>query len=173
MKSHSMPSQPRQQRALHSPRPTKSDVTGHAFRLVVLLALLLPLTDLRAEDCRSAPLPSLSRLIVTNESGSRVEFQGHIRNNMHTAHVWVDGEHRGEFELPVEFESGQFRLWLNLTLQNETWMGSVRQVQKHVPYLTVCGDWQIDKLTPRAAPSAPDFLVDGWIWPLARISHAG
>lgn len=172
MKSRSMLGQLQlgQQPALHSVGGFKFEIRRNAFRFAVLLAVVLPLTDLHGEDCESAPLPSLNRLSVVNGEGARVEFQGDIKNRMHTAHVWVNGEYRGEHELPVDFDSGQFQLLLRVTLQNETWMGSVRQVQKRVPYLTVCGNWRITKPAPRAAPSAPDFLLDGWMWPLDSLS---
>jgi hypothetical protein len=43
--------------------------------------------------------------------------------------------------VPVSIAEGQIQVLLRMGQRLETWMGSVRQAQKAIPYVVVCGPW--------------------------------
>lgn len=95
-----------------------------------------------AQGCRSSSyIPGLSPLVLQNASGATIGLQRDSRNYRPTAHVWVNGEYQGEFDIPFTLADGAIQVLLNSRTRLETWMGSVRQAYKAVPYVLVCGDW--------------------------------
>jgi len=99
-------------------------------------------SQLQAGGCRqSSYIPSMSPLAIRNDQGTAIAFERSVRHGMPTVRVWVNGQFSGEHNVPFSAYGGQIQTRLRQQMRLETWLGSVRQAMKPVPYLVVCGDW--------------------------------
>jgi hypothetical protein len=95
-----------------------------------------------AQDCRSSSyIPGLSPLTLQHVSGATISLQRDSRNYGPTAHVWLNGQYVGERDIPFALAGGAIQVRLRTQHRLETWLGSVRQAYKPVPYVVVCGRW--------------------------------
>ena len=110
--------------------------------VMILGTLLITATLAQAQDCRrSSYIPGLRPLILQHMHGTTMAIQRHSRNYRPTARLWINGNYVGEHEVPFDVAGGEIQVRLRTQQRLETWLGSVRQAYKPVPYLVVCGPW--------------------------------
>jgi hypothetical protein len=94
------------------------------------------------EGCRqSSHIPSLNPLTLRNIQGTTLALQRSVQHGMPSVRVWVNGQFAGEHDVPFSAYGGQIQVRLHQRMRLETWLGSVRQALKPLPYLLVCGEW--------------------------------
>ena len=126
------------------PRVTTPRRSLTAVTVGLLLGVLVATAPLaQAQDCRrSSSMPGLSPLTLQHVNGATVALQRHSRNYRPTARVWINGTYVGEHEIPFAIAGGEIQVLLHMRQRLETWLGSVRQAYKAVPYVVVCGPWR-------------------------------
>jgi hypothetical protein len=110
---------------------------------LLLIALIATAPLAQAQGCRrSSYIPGFSPLTLQHVNGATIALQRHSRNYRPTAHVWINGTYVGEHEIPFAVAGGEIQVLLHMRQRLETWLGSVRQAYKAVPYVVVCGPWR-------------------------------
>jgi hypothetical protein len=109
---------------------------------MIALAAILSASPASAQSCRNlAYIPGVNAVTLQNEAGTTISLQHNSRNYHHTVRVWENNNYVGEYYIPVSFASGEIQVKLKMKQRLETWLGQVRQTNKHLPYITVCGNW--------------------------------
>ena len=106
---------------------------------------MLAAAPAHAQDCRSSSyIPGMTPLMLRHPSGNTIALRRDSKDYGPSVHVWENGQYSGEHPVPVSLADGQIQVLLRMGLHLETWRGRVRQVQKAIPYVVVCGPWYGD-----------------------------
>lgn len=115
-----------------------------AIVLAIQIGTALGMTAIpaSAQNCRSSSyIPGTGHITVQRADGNTVSLQAGNRNYARTAHLWINNNYIGQYNIPFSLADGEIAVKFRMLQRLETWNGEVRQVYKPVPYVVVCGSW--------------------------------
>jgi hypothetical protein len=119
-------------------------ISGAAIVLAIQIGTALGMTTVpaSAQNCRSSSyIPGTGHITVQRSDGATVSIQAGNRNYARTAHLWINNNYIGQYNIPFSLADGEIQVRFRMLQRLETWNGEVRQVYKPVPYVVVCGNW--------------------------------
>lgn len=119
-------------------------MSAAAIVLAIQIGTVLGMTAIpaSAQNCRSSSyIPGTGHITVQRADGNTVSLQAGNRNYARTAHLWINNNYIGQYNIPFSLADGEIQVKFRMQYKLETWGGEVRQVYKPVPYVVVCGNW--------------------------------
>jgi hypothetical protein len=119
-------------------------MSAAAIVLVIQIGTALGMTAIpaSAQNCRSSSyIPGTGHITVQRADGNTVSLQAGNRNYARTAHLWINNNYIGQYNIPFSLADGEIAVKFRMLQRFEIHLGEVRQVYKPVSYVVVCGNW--------------------------------